>query len=129
MEKITVRKDELLEKLRANRADHRRIFEEALDGFRRDAVAELERRIADIRNNKREDVQVFRSVPKDHTSSYDRAIAMIEMSVADTIVLSEADFARYVMDDWGWQRAFVANSYGSQTASGKFSDRYTTTDG
>lgn len=36
------------------------------------------------------------------------------------LVLTERDFAQYVMDDWGWQHEFVANSYGSQRASGKF---------
>lgn len=124
MEKITVQKAELLAKLRANRADHRTIFEEALAGFERETVKELQARIDGIRQGKRRDVRVYASVPQDHTKEYDRAIAMIEMSLGDTIVLSESDFAQYVMDDWGWQDQFLSNTYGSKTATGKFSDRY-----
>ncbi len=51
-------------------------------------------------------------------------IAMIEMSIGETVVLTEGDFAQYVMDDWGWQDQFLSNTYGSKTATGKFSDRY-----
>lgn len=124
MEKITVKKDDLLGKLRENRDDHRRIFEEALAGFGREVAMQLERTLRDIRAGRNRDVRVYASVPKDHTNDYNRAIAMIEMSIGDDITLSESDFAQYVMDDWGWQDQFLSNSYGSKTATGKFSDRY-----
>jgi len=124
MQNITVAKTELLEKLRTNRNDHRAIFEEALSGFEREVTAELNRAIANIRDGRRRDVRVYRQVPKDHTADYDRAISMVEMSIGDTFVLSESDFAQYVVDDWGWQDQFLSNSYGSKTARGKFSDRY-----
>jgi hypothetical protein len=125
MEKITVKKDELLAKLQENRADHRRIFEEALDGFRTQTITELETHIAAIRAGKRRDVYVQKIVPQDHTGDYDRAIAMTTMSIGDTVTLTERDFAQYVMDDWGWQGQFLSTAYGSQTATSKFSDRYT----
>src|SRR5437773_4424900 len=122
MDKVTVDKLNLLEKLLANRDDHRRIFNEALDGFHREAEAELQKRMNDIRAGKRYSIQIYKRVPSDHTSDYDRAIRMVEMSIGDTVTLSEKDFAQYVMDDWGWQKEFVRNSYGSQTATSKFSD-------
>lgn len=125
MEKVTVEKAVLLETLQQNRDDHRTIFEEALEGFQTTVVAELERKLADIRAGKRSDVRISLRVPEDHTGDYSRAIRMIEMSIGDTVTLSEHDFAQYVMDDWGWQGVFVANSYGSATARGKFSGVYT----
>lgn len=124
MEKIEVAKAELLEKIQQNRSDHRAIFEEALEGFRRDAEQALERMLAGIRAGRRADVSIGMSLPRDHTGDYDRAIAMVQMSIGDTVTLSEEDFAQYVMDDWGWQRGFLSNTYGSSTAVGKFSDRY-----
>jgi len=124
MEKITVHKAELLEKLQENRANHRAIFEEALGGYQAEAIKILERHIATLHAGKRRNVQIGMLVPEDHTSDYNRAIAMIEMSIDDTIVLSEKDFGQYVMDDWGWQRNFLSNTYGSTTAVEKFSDRY-----
>jgi len=124
VQKITVNKDELLAKLEENRADHRRIFEEALEGFARQAEAELNARIDDLRNGQRRDIIIRKPVPTDHTGDYDRAIAMIRMALGDTITLEEHDFAQYVMDDWGWQGQFLSNTYGSSTAKGKFSTVY-----
>lgn len=123
MREITVAKAELLAKLQGNRTDHRAIFEEALEGFRREAEAELEMQLVTLRAGKRRNVVVQKIVPQDHTADYDRAIAMIEMSIGDTVTLDEHDFAQYVMDDWGWQGQFLSNTYGSQTATTKFGSR------
>jgi hypothetical protein len=120
VEKITVQKSELLDKLKQNREDHRRIFEEALDGFFKESQDELQARIEDLRVGKRRNIYISKPVPVDHTFDYDRAIGMIEMAVGDTITLSEEDFAQFVMDDWGWQRLFLAGSYNSSTARSKF---------
>jgi hypothetical protein len=124
MESITVPKGALLEKLRQNRDDHRAIFEEALTGYQREAEQELQQHLELLRAGKRRDIRVVKVVPKDHTSDYDRAIAMIEMALGDTITLTEADFSQYVMDDWGWQGQFLSNTYGSSRAEGKFGNSY-----
>lgn len=124
MENITVEKSALLEKLKQNRSDHRAIFEEALAGFQAEAEAELQEQLKNLRAGLRRNVFVSKPIPTDHTADYDRAIAMVEMSMGSTVDLSEDDFAQYVMDDWGWQRQFLSNVYGSKSATGKFSDRY-----
>lgn len=124
MEKITARKDELLNKLIANRADHRAIFEEALEGFQAKVREEADRLAVLAREGSKTDVRITLRAPEDHTRDYDRAIAMVQMNVGDTIDLLEHDFAQYVMDDWGWQGTFLSNVYGSQRARGKFGDSY-----
>jgi hypothetical protein len=125
MKEITVPKDDLLAKLKQNRDDHRAIFEEALTGYQAESEAELQQQLDLLRAGKRRDIRIVKVVPRDHTSDYNRAIAMIEMALGDTITLSERDFAQYVMDDWGWQGEFLSNSYGSGTAQSKFGDVYT----
>lgn len=110
MEKVTVKKSVLLEKLQANRADHRGIFEEALDGYRDAALEILEGHIERVRQGKVEQIFVSLPMPEDHTKDYDRAIGMIEMSVDEEITLSEADFASYVQDDWRWKQQFLASN-------------------
>lgn len=122
MEKITVNKADLLAKLEQNRTDHRGIFEEALDGFAREAEQELNLRLTQLREGLRRDLVIRKPVPTDHTNDYDRAIAMIQMSIGETVTLDEQDFAQYVMDDWGWQGQFLSNTYGSGTAKAKFSN-------
>jgi hypothetical protein len=122
VDKIEVSKQELLEKLESNRADHRQIFDEALEGFRAKVTEDLQAWIDSIANGARRNVYVSHQVPSDHTADYDRAIAMVKMDIGETTMLSERDFAQYVMDDWGWQKEFVRNSYNSTTAHERFSD-------
>ena len=110
MDKVTVRKDDLAKAVQANRDEHRKIFEEAVDGYKKRAVQLLEEHIARIRTGKLERVAVSMPVPEDHTHDYDRVLKMLEMSTADEIELDEHRFAQYVMDDWQWQRQFLTDS-------------------
>lgn len=120
MDKVTVQRAELLETLRKNREEHKQIFEEALAGYRTEVVRVLEARLADARQNRRIDLRISLVQPVDQTKEYDRAIRMCEMSVDDTIELSNEAFANYVMDDWSWSHQFLsANSTYSATARGK----------
>ena len=42
--------------------------------------------------------------PADHTEDYDRVLAMLEMSVDETVILSSEEFSQYVLDRWTWSR-------------------------
>lgn len=108
---VTVKKEELLAALQENRATHRDIFEEAVDGWRTKAIELLEQRVEEVRKGKMLTVLVQLPVPEDHTADYDRAIRMVTMEVSDEIELDEREFSELVMDDWGWKRQWV------QTAS------------
>lgn len=107
MNAITVDKLDLLEKLKANRNEHRKIFLEAQAGFRQAAIRELDSMLADARTP---DKKIRRTVnlvePVDQTKDYDRAIAMLEMSVDEKIQLEEHDFRAYVQDEWSWKAQF-----------------------
>lgn len=117
MELIRVDKDELIAKLTENKAKHREVLEEAIEGFRTDALARLEEQIAQIERGSVREVHIRIPRLSDHTRDYDRVIAMLEMSQDDEIMLSETDFASYVMDDWAWKREFiVGNKMYSKTA-------------
>jgi len=117
MEKVTVRKDELLEALKTNREGHRAQFLQAQEGWKIRIVEELERRTEDARNGKFINARFFFQEPEDHTTEYDRAIRMVEMEISDTIVMAEHEFAQYVMDDWGWKAQWAACSSDYITAS------------
>ncbi|HSV08538.1 MAG TPA: hypothetical protein VLI07_18625 [Candidatus Binatus sp.] len=117
MNSVMVRKDELLEKITANRKAHRAIFEEAVEGYRKTAIEQLERHIEQIKEGRVIHVVVQLPRPEDHTHEYDRIIAMLEMHIDDEILIEEQDFAAYVMDDWHWKRQFLTtNSAYSATA-------------
>jgi hypothetical protein len=110
MQKVTVRREELLERLRHNRDNHRTIFEKALDGYRERLLEELEGRLEDLRKGRKIDQYIGLPEPEDHTSDYDRVITMVEMSISDEIELSSTEFAQFVMDQWSWREGFVTTA-------------------
>jgi hypothetical protein len=117
MSMVTVKRDDLVAKLKTNRDGHRAIFEEALTGYKDKVVAELERHLQEVRAGKVRVIAVSLPEPSDHTRDYDRIISMCEMSVDEELELTQDEFASYVMDDWQWKRQFLSSNAGySQTA-------------
>ena len=110
MQKVKIRKDEARAAIQSNRDAHRKIFEEALSGYRECVIEELERRIAEIREGKHIDQYIRMEVPVDHTGDYDRVLKMLEMSVDDEVELTASDFDSFIMDNWKWKQDFVSNS-------------------
>lgn len=110
MDRIKVRKADLLDKLRSNRTAHRDIFEAALDGYKAKVIEILEDRLAKARAGKRVNTYIQLTQPMDQTKDYDRAIGMLEMSTEKEVVLSEKDYQQYVLDDWSWKGQFTSSN-------------------
>lgn len=110
MNAIRVKKDDLLAKLRANRENHKAVFDKAAEGYRAKVVSVLEERIADARQGKLPTLIFNLPMPMNQTAQYDRAIGMLEMTIEDTIELEEHDYQQYVMDEWGWSAATTATN-------------------
>lgn len=110
MQRVRLNKEEFISKVRQNRDQHRAVFERAVEGYRHRLIAELERRMADVRKGRRIDQYLALPEPEDHTDDYDRILTMAEMSIDSTIELSEDEFAMYVMDQWRWKQDFTATT-------------------
>lgn len=110
LQTVLVDKAELLEKIERNRADHRAIFEEALEGWQRAVIKELEQMADDAKAGREYRLRVGLIQPTDHTDDYDAVIEMLKMSQDDELVLSRNDFEAYVLDRWGWQADFASTS-------------------
>lgn len=99
MDNVTVKRTDLLEKLKENRTNHSQLYKDAVEGFFTDTKKKLEKALARIEKN-----EIISSVsvtqPTDHTEKYDEAIAMLEMSVSDEIELRSSEFNNYVLDKW-----------------------------
>jgi hypothetical protein len=102
MHQVKVKRVDLLEKVRANRAAHRELFLKAQEGYRKVVVALLDEMLAEARNGGPVRTRVRVQAPEDHTEEYDRVISMLEMSVDDEVTLQATDFDRYVRDKWAW---------------------------
>ena len=117
MRSVTVQKDELREIIEHNREEHEAIFQEAVEGYRAQAVKLLEEHIERIRTGQLVNVHVSMPRPVNHIKDYDRVLKMLKMSIEDVVEIDEDSFGAYVMDDWHWKDAFLAsNSAYSRTA-------------
>ena len=108
MEKVEINKSELLTVLKKNRETHRNTFLEAIEGYREQAIAILEKGIADAKARKRVLSHTGLIEPQDMTPEYDQAIRMLEMCVTETVTISNREFQNYVMDNWSWKHQVTA---------------------
>lgn len=102
MRTVRIDKKDLLLKVTANRANHRRMFEAAQAGFRDAVIMELEKSIADAKKGRRVRTNVELQAPIDQTREYDRIIMQLEMETRNEVELTDEEFSNYVMDQWRW---------------------------
>lgn len=115
---VVLGREELLAIVEENRAAHQSIFDEAVDGYRKEAVKQLENHIENIKSGKMIQIAVHLPSPVNHLKDYERVLRMLSMHKEETIELSETSFGMYVMDDWAWKRQFLTSNSGySQTAN------------
>ena len=103
---VRMHKVVLIKHLKENRDNHRGLFEEAMEAYRKKAIEELEKHIERIKSGAPEKVHVSLPLPEDHTEDYNRVIAMLEHGLDDEVILSEHDYSQYVQDNWGWVASF-----------------------
>ena len=110
MKVIDVRKDRLLTKLKENRENHRKTFEEALDGWQKKVIDELQKAVRDARAGRKYTTTFYLPQPQDHTAEYDAIIEQVEWEEDETISLDPISFNQFVRDDWGWKTDFLNNT-------------------
>lgn len=110
MRAVRLKRIALLEKVKTNRANHRAVFEKALEGYRKAVIKELEKMLEEAKKGLRIRREVMMVEPIDQTREYDRIMQMIEMSTDAIIELDERDFSQYVMDDWSWKANFLEST-------------------
>ena len=125
---------EVLSALESNRAQHKQVYEEAVEGYKaalidayKTAIADLDSAIRELEDKlpssvymgDRESIDYPSLVAPHHLDEYDTAIKMLEMTTDEKIVLTQEQFHCYVMDKWSWSQAFVgANSAYTTTSIG-----------
>lgn len=106
---------DLLTKLKNNLEKHRREFQEANDGYREAVVTALQELASEIEKGEEIKTSISLPRPKDHSKEYETVIAMLEMSVDDTVELHHHEFENYVQDQWDWSAAEkLSNSFYSK---------------
>lgn len=120
MEKVTLNKEELLKKVSKNREEHFKLYQEALEGYRKDVAATLTRTLALANQNKDVDFTDFYQLqkPQLHTKEYDRVINMLSHHQGTIVELNNRDFGRFFEDDWEWKQDWVTSN-SKYTSSGR----------
>lgn len=112
MDKVTIDKNMLLEKVKNNRKEHVSSYEDAIEGYRKKVSEKLTHMLALANKNKDVDFAELYHLakPESHAKEYDRVINMISMHTQTEVELTNRDFGRYVEDDWEWKAQFMATN-------------------
>lgn len=121
---VTIKKGELLGKLRENRDRHVKMCKEANEGFLKKAREELKARLELAEKGCVKRLSITLTPPADHTAEYETAIEMADMHQGDVMVLDAATFRNLVQDEWDWVGGWLSqNRQYSTTASSYSSEK------
>ena len=120
MEKLTTRVKvaAVIAALEENKTRHQTMLVEAIEGWRKETAASLRRKADRVESGEQNNVRVNTSEPKDRSEEYERYIAFFSSTAEGEVVLSLADYERFVRDEWSWAQSWaVSNARFSETAA------------
>lgn len=120
LSEVETNKDKLLQKLKANLENHKKIYEEAKLGYLDKAIEACDKQKGELMTGKLVNLNINLSPPTSHEKEYKQAIEMLEWSDNQVLRLTAQQFRQYVLDDWDWSRQFFLSNvgYSSTAASG-----------
>lgn len=121
MNNVKIKRSMLLAKVLENRAQHRELFQEASENYRKKYIKLLTGFLAKAKAGKKIERKIDLPEPMDHTPGYDRAITMLKMSVEDVIEITEERFQELVLDQWEWRDRWFASNIGYSSKIAKLS--------
>lgn len=103
---------DLIAKVTANREAHRGTHEKAVAVYRQDYRDECAAIITaiDAGNPFRHGTRLEK--PTEYLKDYDRALAMLKMTTAESITMAPELFQQLVCDEWEWSGRFSATNDG-----------------
>lgn len=106
MENIRINKQELLTIVKENRKKHKLEYSEAIKAYRVKAGDLLEQEVQKIINGEKFELRFNLQQPRSYIKEYDLAIQMLEMSIEDSVEISDYEFRQLVNDEWDWKESF-----------------------
>lgn len=99
---------DVLAQVRANREKHIAIVAEAKQGYIARAKEALQAKLNQLNGGKPVSLSFPGLMqPLDYTSTYDTAIAMLELHTEPTIKLDSEQVQGLIRDEWGFRKAFL----------------------
>lgn len=107
---LTYDRNELLEKIKANRDRHIKEYEQAMEVYKKEGEKALKKLLREFRANPRKRLEINLRRPRQFTKQYDEAIEMLQMTTEETIKLPRAYFNQLVRDEWSWSDEFASHT-------------------
>jgi hypothetical protein len=107
---VTVEIRALLEKLKENREQHKKMVAEAREGYVKRTLEMLEEKMGQLRSGKLIRLSVSMAPPEDHSATYDTAIQMLELHTGKEMTLTAGQVRNLVMDEWDWSHTWYAQN-------------------
>lgn len=105
--KVTVKKDTLINVLKANKEEHLHKYKEAYEEYKQQMILLLEEQIEKTKNDILPQRYIGLPHPENHKQDYDRILSMLDMDINDTFDLNEDQYSKYVLDNWDWKRDWM----------------------
>jgi hypothetical protein len=116
---VAVKKEDLIAALKKNREQHKKDYDEGLEGYRRALVLELAAMLGAAKEDKDVNHTIDLERPQEHLEEYDQLLLMLDMSVDTTVLLTQTEFRQYVMDKWSWKERFTTSTEAYKMARGQ----------
>jgi hypothetical protein len=121
-ENVKMKKETILKILKEKLEAHKLIYEKAFVAYRENYVKLLHDMLSAVKIKKFEHY-INLSKPVSYEKDYKRAIKMIELDCREEIVLSEKEFANYVLNQWDWMPSFRSSYYSNVSSSSSSSKK------
>jgi hypothetical protein len=103
--KSTVKVLDLVDTLKTNAANHKKMYTEAVTGWRQDAERKIKSLLDKLASPM--DISISLPAPRDYSEVYETALQMLAWTTDEVITLDADSFRNLVMDEWDWSKAWV----------------------
>jgi len=106
---VTVKRKDVLEKLKANRKDHKREYFVALAAYKVKMARQLKKELKRLEKTPEDEtynVSVSIPVPQHHLDEYDTMIEVLTWETDDEVDFDMQEFQNFVLDKWHWKESW-----------------------
>jgi Sec7-like guanine-nucleotide exchange factor len=119
MEKVKVKKSDLIDVLKTNRDIHQKAFDEALAGYKIAVEKELKSKLKDLKTGKDFNLYINLQKPVSYVKQYNDVIGMLEISTEEDVHITMEEYLKYYKNEWEWQATWqLSNAFYSQAYAG-----------
>ncbi len=106
---IKVKKQELIDRIKANKNKHIELYEKAVIAYKKEALEQLDNLTGDVENGVL-DIKLNLVTPINNEQNYDDIIEMFEWDVEEIVDIGQNEFREYVQDETDFaQQAMFSN--------------------